>query len=245
MDLSLIVAYRNRPEQLRSLLNWFPEAVRRSAAALELIIVESSVAPSLDNASLPPGVKYHYERGDGPFNKSRLLNHGLALATGEFVTSFDVDLFPYDLSFKTHLALARESERILVVGYRMTTTWRSFSIEDLANVQGTAGVARENLHEGFLRDQLLHKHRFGHTPLFRKKYVDALNGWDEQYVGWGAEDQDMIHRYLGTDRFLLTSPDIVYLHLEHGHVADWNDGELTRKNREYLYKKLNLAPNIL
>jgi hypothetical protein len=71
-----------------------------------------------------------------------------------------------------------------------------------------------------------------------------LNGWDEHYVGWGAEDQDMIHRYLGSDRFLLSSTDVVYLHLEHGHVADWNDGELTRKNREYLYKKFDLIPNI-
>lgn len=244
MDLSLIVAYRNRPGHLHSLLNWFPEAVRRTAAALELIIVESSMAPSLDQASLPPGMKYHHEQAEGPFNKSRLLNYGLALAKGEFVTSLDVDLFPYDLSFKTHLALARLSEKILIAGYRMTTSWTAFSVHDLADVQRTAGVAREHVDKNFLQDQLQHQHRFGHTPVFLKKYMDALNGWDEHYVGWGAEDQDMIHRYLGDDRFLLISPDVVYLHLEHGSASDWNDNELTRKNREYLYKKLNLTPNI-
>lgn len=244
MNLSLIVAYRNRPEQLQSLLNWFPEAVKRSGGNLELIIVESSLAPSLDRTALPTPIHYQHLEESGPFNKSRLLNIGFALATGEFVTSFDVDLFPHNLSFETHLRLARQSEILLVAGYRLITSFRSFSVEQLSRVQATAKIARENLHEGFLQDQLLNKHRFGVVPFFKREIINSIGGWDEHYVGWGGEDQDIIHRYLANDRFLLTSPDCLYLHLEHGHVTDWNDGELTRKNREYLYQKLGLTPSI-
>jgi predicted glycosyltransferase involved in capsule biosynthesis len=245
MELSLIVPYRNRPQQLTSLLEWYPEAVRRSKASIELILVESSESPSLNKSQLNSSIIYRHIEEIGPFNKSKLLNEGLRLASGKFVSSFDVDLFPFDLTFATHLALAHQSENLLITGYRMFTPFHSFSLNQLNEVQRSASVARENLHEGFLLDQLLNGHRFGQTPFFKKSIVDDLKGWDEKFVGWGGEDQDIIHRYLGKSRHLMISPDLVYLHLKHDYVTDWNDFEMTRKNREYLYQKLNLAPNII
>jgi len=244
-DLSLIVAYRNRLGHLESLLNWFPEAQRRTAGAIELVIVESSILPTLDAEKLPPSVRYHHLVEEGPFNKSRILNEGLKIATGRFVTPFDVDLIPFALSFEKHLELARTSPKLLITGFRLVTPFRTFVAGQLEEIQKSASIARENLHEGFLRDQLLHGHRFGVIPFFDRQMLTDIEGWDEHYVGWGGEDQDVIHRYLSNNRFLLTSPDLLYLHLEHDHVKDWNDGDLTRKNREYLYKKLNITPNIV
>jgi len=245
MELSLIVPYRNRPRQLTSLLEWYPEAVQRSKASIELILVESSESPSLNECQLSSDIIYKHVKEIGPFNKSKLLNQGLRLASGKFITSLDVDLFPFDLTFKTHLALANQSEKLLITGYRMFTSFHSFSLHELKEVQRTACVARENLHEGFLMDQLVNGHRYGVAPFFKKSIIDEIEGWDETFVGWGGEDQDIIHRYLRKDRYLMTSPDLVYLHLMHEYVDDWNDYDMTMKNRAYLCQKLNLVPNII
>jgi len=243
-DLSLLVAYRNRSQHLESLLNWFPALVERSSLKIELIIIESSLKPSLDS-ELPNNIVYKHIEGEGPFNKSALLNEGLKLAKGDFITPFDVDLIPYNLSLDRHLDLARESTKMLITGFRLVTSFRSFRVDQLQEIQKTASVARENFHEGFMRDQLLNRHRFGVLPFFQRELLKQIDGWDENYVGWGGEDQDIIHRYLGADRLLLTCPDLLYLHLEHDHVRDWNDGELTQKNRKYLSEKLNILPNII
>lgn len=243
MDLSLLVAYRNRPEQLQSLLSWFPESLKGSGCEIELILVESSQEPSLDPSNLPFDLKYYFEYGDGFFNKSKLLNKGLMHAKGQYVTPLDVDMFPVDLSFTKHLMMARESEKFLISGYRMLTSWESFKVDQLGKVQQSVKVAIESIYEPWVYDQLVHKHRFGHLPFFLKKHLIALNGWDENYVGWGAEDQDMIQRYLGSERFLMVSPDLVYLHLKHGTSEDWNNEELKKKNRAYFYEKHNLSPN--
>lgn len=244
-DLSLLVAYRDRPGHLKSLIDWFPKGQALTQGQLELVIAESSIEKTawLQELDLP-NVKHIHIQEDGPFNKSRILNTALAASEGTFVTSFDVDLVPYHLSFSLHLKLAQQSDLMLITGYRVDTDMETFESNELSLLQSRAAIAKEDLHEGWMRDQLLNNHRFGVLPFFKKDVLEDVNGWDKSFVGWGGEDQDMIHRYLGTERHLLKSPDLVYLHLKHAHAPDWNNGEMTKRNREILYNKFKLMPNI-
>jgi hypothetical protein len=56
---------------------------------------------------------------------------------------------------------------------------------------------REFIRYGILRRLgLAHARRQtfgGHFSVF-KKDIEAVNGYDENYLGWGGEDQDMAHR---------------------------------------------------
>ncbi|MBL6447566.1 glycosyltransferase family 2 protein [Fulvivirga sp. 29W222] len=244
-DLSLLVAYRDRPAQIEALVEWYQECQNLTKGNLELIVVESSEESTewlrkLDLVNM----KYLHLKEDGPFNKSRILNAGLELSESKYVTPFDVDLVPYNLSFSLHLALANQSDIMLVTGFRVDTDLESFRPDQLSLLQSRASIAKEDLHEGFMFDQLINKHRFGVLPFFKRTRLEEINGWDEAYVGWGCEDQDIIHRYLGEERYLIKSPDLVYLHLKHPHTPDWNDGDMTRKNRKILFEKFDLKPNV-
>jgi predicted glycosyltransferase involved in capsule biosynthesis len=88
-----------------------------------------------------------------------------------------------------------------------------------------------------LRKYLLKGERFGVMPLFKRDRLLVINGWDETFIGWGAEDQDLIERYLIDTQSLCRCPDLVYLHLKHGTSDGWNCETLTPKNRAHYYRK--------
>ncbi|WP_425390963.1 galactosyltransferase-related protein [Ekhidna sp.] len=160
-----------------------------------------------------------------------MLNLALARASGKYATAYDIDLVPYEFSFETHLRLAEESKSLLMSGYRINS-----NIEELENIEivweymKRGNIAEEDLEEGCLKSQFFDRERFGVLPFFLRKELDRIGGWDERFMGWGAEDQDIIGRYLGDSRFLLKSPDLLYLHLNHGTSEGWNEKVLTKKN---------------
>lgn len=88
-----------------------------------------------------------------------------------------------------------------------------------------------------LRKHLLGGERFGVMPLFWRDRLQTLGGWDEAFVGWGAEDQALIEHYLTPQQALCRCPELIYLHLHHGPAAGWNEPDLTQKNRDYYYRR--------
>ena len=88
-----------------------------------------------------------------------------------------------------------------------------------------------------LRKHLLQGEKFGVLPYFQHQRLLHINGWDEAYVGWGAEDQDVIERYLADGRHLLRSPQLVYLHLHHGADPHWREPDIVATNRHYYYRR--------
>ncbi len=74
-------------------------------------------------------------------------------------------------------------------------------------------------------------------PLFRHDRLLSVDGWDEAFIGWGAEDQDMIERYLSTDQALCRCPELTYLHLRHKPADDWNSTKWTERNRAHYYSR--------
>ena len=236
MTLSLLVAYRNRPLHLKCLLEWFTNTVHINPG-IELILIESSPKPTLVKE---PGknIKYVHVQEDGNFNKARLLNIGLGYSVGKLVSSYDVDLVPVDLSFKKHLLLAEESEVLLVSGYRLNCGKEYINVEEIEQERLQAAICvKEECSESFLREQLVQGHRYGVIPLFNRERLIKAGAWDERFEGWGAEDKDVIERYLGGTRHLVRCPDLIYLHLNHEEAAGWNDLALTRKNDSLYYEK--------
>jgi len=236
ITLSLLVAYRNRPLHLKCLLEWFKKTSSLNPG-IELIIIEYSLQPTLTQE---PGknVRYLHVKGDGNFNKARLLNIGLQNSHGKLISAYDVDLIPVDLSFRKHLMLAGESDVMLVSGYRLNCAKEYINPEEIEKERRKAAICvTEECSESFLREQLVEGHRYGVIPLFSKKRLIEADGWDERFEGWGAEDKDLIERYLGRSRYLVRCPDLIYVHLNHEKAAGWNELALTRKNDSLYYEK--------
>lgn len=65
---------------------------------------------------------------------------------------------------------------------------------------------------------------------------EQVHGFDELYVGWGAEDNDFINRLLSVNAEVIKTPDLEVLHLDHPRTAEQNHVFVT-KNRNRLAQK--------
>lgn len=237
MKLSLIVAYRKRSLDLKNLLEWF-KLTSQLNEEIELIIIESdSTSSEKEIDFFCKNIKYYYvySEKDSIFNKSSLLNLGLKYAKGIFITPFDVDLIPVDLSFNLHLKLSLEAKSCLVSGYRLNL--KNKIIVNPKNIWEyflNSEVPSDDTDSYFLKRQLIDKLPWGVIPFFSTDRLKEIGGWDEEFKGWGGEDQDVIVRYLKSDLHLIRCPELCYLHMPHDKSPGWNE-ELLQESSESLF----------
>lgn len=231
LPLSLLVPYRNRLDHLRSFVTWYANnpSIREFA---EIILLEADKKPTeaLEIAR-DAGLRYRFVECPGVFHKTRVLNTGLALARGNWIAPFDVDLIPIDNALTRHFETASASPAILLTGYRLLSRRSQIEPEEIEKVAAKAHIASEDGKSALLK-YLLTKQRFGHVPMLSAKSLKQISGWNESFIGWGAEDQELLERYIAaTGKVFVRSPDFVYLHLYHRPARLWNEPELVAKNR--------------
>lgn len=112
----------------------------------------------------------------------------------------------------------------------------TISIEAIPDVLDQCAIAPEDQPTALWKHLTQHE-KFGVVPLFQRQRLQAIGGWDEAFVGWGAEDQDLIERYLVGGYALCRCPELVYLHLWHDREAAWTEPELVAQNRLHYYGK--------
>lgn len=74
---------------------------------------------------------------------------------------------------------------------------------------------------------------YGGVSLFSKQSFEKINGFSNEYEGWGAEDDDLRNRVL-FNGFSVVKRSGVFLRLSHPHVGAKNN-----PNYDNNYKKLN------
>ncbi len=236
MQLSLITPYADRASHLLTQLDWWQSI--DAPSWLDWIVVEVTPEPSIELAQLLQShqVQYHHLPCTGPFHKTKALNLGLQKAQGDWIAAFDVDLIPISNTLDRHVQFAMNSPQLLVAGYRLMAADQTVDVHDLAPAIATATIGPEDQPTA-LRKQLLKGECFGVMPLFERTRLQAIEGWDEAFIGWGAEDQDAIERYLTPSQSMCRVAELVYLHLQHDATPNWNDAALTAQNREYYYQR--------
>lgn len=231
MSVTLLIAYRSRRNHLEELLRHL--ASDPPSVPIEIIVIEGSDVSSLDGFDWPPHIdaRREFVSMDGAFHKTRLLNRGLEMARGDYVIPYDVDLIPLQDSISVAYRIARKANNILVSGYRLMCHKEIFEgdIDQLF-------VASED-NRTALKKQLVSGEQFGVCPLFLRERLVEVGGWDENFVGWGAEDQDIIERYCGSEVCLARFAKICYVHLHHPPAEGWNEDQYVANNREIYYSK--------
>lgn len=236
ISLSLLTPYRDRLPHLTTQLAWWKQYPQELKKSLDWIIVEVTPAPSPGLAELlqQHQITYLHLACTGPFHKTKALNLALNQAQGELVAAFDVDLIPLGQTLTRHSQLAAQSSLFLVTGYRLMASQVTVDPADLQSVLADAAIGPEDQPTA-LRKHLLDGERFGVMPLFRRDRLLQIAGWDETFIGWGAEDQELIERYLTAGQTLCRCPDLTYVHLHHGSAEHWNSPLLTAQNRTHYY----------
>jgi glycosyltransferase involved in cell wall biosynthesis len=226
MKLSLLLSTYNQPEALAKVLAGLE---RQTCWPHEILIA--------DDGSSEPTRKLieewrpkarcdlqHVWHADEGFRKTVILNKAVAAANGDYLVLLDGDCVPYQLFIADHLALA---ERGFWVQGRRCFVREAFVTQFeigrtpilLWMLSGRlTGLAKGlRLPWPLIRRDMGQRGIIGCNMGFWREDVIAVNGFDEEYTGWGiGEDSDIGTRlyHLGRPRKMVYGRAVVY-HLNH------------------------------
>lgn len=198
-DCSIIIPVeidcKERLEHLHFQLEYFP----RFFSNYELILVEHGKEPKVKIKR--SGIRYSFIKGEDEFATSKISNIGVLLAKNPFFYKCDTDVCIYPKAFFDALEKFK-SRRDLA--FMLPYNGVSFTIAD---------PLRNELLNSFDFDKLPYvkpeeadqfkypcmflknKNSTGLLHLFRTSVFKELGGYNEEYVGWGYEDDEIVNRF--------------------------------------------------
>lgn len=233
-QVSLVVTTYNWPEALDLVLE---SALRQNTMPGEVLVADdgsgestAAVVRSFEGRFGARGVTFrHVWHSDRGFRLAEIRNRAIAAASGAYVLMVDGDCVLHPDFVRSHLVFARPGtfvqgtrvllgrERAVRALARRETSFRPFErgVGNRANALSMPMLSRfvptpknplkgvRGCNQGFWRDDAL-----------------LVNGFDEQFVGWGREDSDFVARLGRADvrRRKLKFGGIVY-HLWHPENA--------------------------
>ncbi|TCK66738.1 hypothetical protein DFQ05_2012 [Winogradskyella wandonensis] len=206
MKSSLIIATYNWPEALELVLK---SVVNQKTKPTEVIIADdgsSEETKSLidifkSKLNIPIKHIWHEDKG---FRKAEILNKAIASATGEYIIQVDGDCIMHPAFVKDHLSFAKKG--VYLFGSRVNI--QKPYLDVLFSKQQTffnifsRGIKKRtrSLHFPFLarfykaQEKFSSKYRGCNTSFFKSDFIE-VNGYDENFVGWGREDSELALRF--------------------------------------------------
>lgn len=211
MSVSFITTVRFAEEQrqlnLAFLIGWY-----RRQVDWEFVVVEQDRAPGLDEDVLPDRVKRLFVANPGPFNKAWGLNVGARAARGDQLFFCDADLLVEPSALDTAARLC--ARHVLAVN-------PYDRLADLDRLE-TERLLQGEEEPRFQREDASNRRRVGERLCFcggaflmRRSLHHTIGGFDERYLGWGAEDDAMSLRLARTTPHVATVEGRAALHLWH------------------------------
>ena len=178
------------------------------------------ITENIQHYSYP--VFHHWHENEG-FRKAKILNTAINKCDSKYVVFLDGDCLPHKHFVKDHLSL---SEKGYFVQGRRCFIKESHVDQMLSGKTSLLSLMIRGKVSGLLKSIRLPK------PIIKKNYdmygllgcnlaiwrddLTSINGFDEDYEGWGREDSDLGARLynLGLKRKLVYGRGLVY-HLNH------------------------------
>ena len=242
-----IVAFRNdnkdgtRMSNLRSCLKYY------SGLCNNIVVVEQDNAKNIEKICAEyPNIQYVWAFNSGLFNKSWAYNIGILHANKlnlpQIYMFCDVDIAIPEQSIEQAITMFDDENVVAVNPYskiwhlnrEQTAKFMSNYSFDVITPDMKDSPTGSVVYAGgcvFMRDSML----------------KDINGWDEEYRGWGAEDNAMgtvIIRKYGTLR-AMTIKDGICVHLWHtsGTGKSKMEHEMYMSNKERFHKLLEVNVN--
>jgi glycosyltransferase involved in cell wall biosynthesis len=208
---SIIICFYNRLDLLKCCLD---SLTLNSGKFEEVVVADDGSSQDIvdELKQLIPRYPFpivHAFHGREGARRAATRNNGIRHAQGDYLVFFDADFAVLKDSIEAHLNFARpgqfvagrvkyttreQGERIMREGVStglLDNIYRELPEKPITREH------RELIRYGLLRKLGLagaRKQTFGgHFSIF-KSDIEAVNGYDENYVGWGGEDQDIAHR---------------------------------------------------
>lgn len=250
MKISLLISVYNRPEILAKSLTGV--ALQTQLPDEVLIADDGSVQPTRDLIgtwvkSQPFPVKHIWHEDIG-FRKTIILNKAVAAATADYLIFTDGDCVPHPKFVSDHAALAEKSfwvqGRRCFVREKFVPDFEAGKISVLQwmfarKISGAAKGIRWPI--PIIRRDTKQRGIIGCNMAFWRDDLIAVNGFDEDYSGWGVgEDSDIGTRlyHLGRRRKFVYGRAITF-HLNHPQLPrDHHAASLARLAETLAGKKI-------
>lgn len=190
----------------------------------EIVVAEYAERPEIADR-LPPGIRHVRvppRAGERGFSRARTLNAGAAAASGRYLVLHDADI----VVPRTYLA---------AIAARLDAGWEALQplrfLFYLGETDSRQFIAASGAFKPRSVDKIRQNFSGGSLAITREAYVE-VGGHDEDFSGWGAEDQEMLDR-LATRRMFRggIAPAVHLWHPPQARGGDGNTGLLAEKLR--------------
>lgn len=175
-SFTYIIAYKHsadRLQNLRRVLDWI-----NGFANVEVIIVEQDRHSKINHLNLK--AKHIFTRCDLPFNKSHAFNVGIKNSTSNLIVFGDSDLIMDPNQFIAALTAMNQYEMVNPYHTVIDLTQQESTLPFEQMIQ----INRPGRGETDIQKVPL----CGGICLFRKESIMRIAGWNEDFIGWGGED---------------------------------------------------------
>ena len=208
--LSAIVCTKDQPQHLRLVLFGLAAQFIRPD---EVVVSDGGASPAaevVDEVSRSTGLVVRYvHHPTSQFHAAATRNAGIRCALGERLLFLDGDVVPLAGVVRRHLTKCDDERTVLAGGYVRLDSERTDRItpeiimerrlkgfmltEDLERLYRWH---RKNRLYNFIRHSKRPQLHSGHFSAAASS-IRAVNGFDEDFVGWGQEDDDLRKRLVG------------------------------------------------
>jgi len=206
--VSIIICFYERLEHLKCCLDsiglssgHFDEIIITDDGSCEKTV--SKLEELTSNYDFP--IHHVWQEKEG-FRNAAARNNGIKHAKGDYLIFFDCDFLVLPRTIPEHLKHAKEG-RFIAGGYKnmdeadTLETFQSTITADFLNRLDKQYPERPlvKTHRRFIKRTLLmrlhlappQKQSLGGHFSIHKKDLERVNGYDENFVGWGGEDEDL------------------------------------------------------
>lgn len=230
--VSLVVSTYEKPRELALSLRSAGEAARKLDGELELLVADDGSGPGTREIvhafarSAPFAVKHVYQRDEG-FRLAAIRNRAIRLCSGEVVVFLDGDSLLHPDALRLHAMRCRprraHSGHRIQMGEQETARLLEGELEWSALVRRVAARDRPRRYLTFTKNLVYRATRLKVRPKLiggncavHRSDLEAVNGFDERFVGWGLEDDDLLRRLKRHGvRVADGSLDCLVVHLHH------------------------------
>lgn len=242
MTVSLIISTYNWPRALYLCLD---SVMQQTVMPSEILIADDGSGMSTRDVvkhfeNISPVPVRHIWHEDTGFRLAAIRNKAIAAAHGEYVIQIDGDVILQRSFILDHMAFARKGYFVAgsrgIIADMLTRKVLSGEITSLSplmrGIKNSNNAIRIPLMSFLFRTLQPAKPVRGCNMAFWREDLIRVNGYDENIVGWGCEDNDIANRLrnAGVGKHMLKFRGIVF-HLHH-KLAERSHMEENRRIRE-------------
>lgn len=229
LKVSLIISTYNWPEALALCLK---SVAKQSILPMEVIIADDGsraatkeMIESFQNRFPVPVI--HVWQSDEGFQLSKIRNKAIAASSGEYIVQIDGDLILHPQFIRDHINFCKKSSFVtgsrVMLGKKLSHELLTSQSTNVSIFNNDISNRTNGIRNLILRNILADRYRIndlyfmrGCNMAFWRADLVMVNGYNEEFIGWGREDNEIAVRLmnLGFKKRVIKFGAVVF-HLHH------------------------------